>query len=105
MVLGDSAFGTNNVIPAYLDEQVEFSLTLSRNRRVTIAIEAIDHDAFTPLHYTGTVKYPDTLALISHALVASTPYTLTVPPMAALPPGWCCAGSRTPSYPDALFSV
>ena len=44
MVRGDSAFGTKKVIGACLDEQVEFSLTLSRNRRVTKAIEAIDDD-------------------------------------------------------------
>src|SRR3954447_23098424 len=39
---GDSAFGTKKVIAACLDERVEFSLALSRNRRVTKAIEAID---------------------------------------------------------------
>jgi Transposase DDE domain group 1 len=33
MLRGDSAFGTKKVIAACLDEQVEFSLTLSRNRR------------------------------------------------------------------------
>ena len=44
MLRGDSAFGTKKVIAACLDEQVEFSLALSRNRRVTTAIEAIDDD-------------------------------------------------------------
>ena len=34
MARGDSAFGTKKVIGACLDEQVEFSLTLSRNRRM-----------------------------------------------------------------------
>ena len=42
MARGDSAFGTKKVIGACLDEQAEFSLTLSRNRRVTKAIESID---------------------------------------------------------------
>ena len=55
---GDSAFGTKKVIGACLDEQVEFSLTLSRNRRVTKAIEAIDDDAFTPVHYPARSKTP-----------------------------------------------
>ena len=48
MARGDSAFGTKKVIAACLDEQVEFSLTLSRNRRVTKAIEAIDDDRVDP---------------------------------------------------------
>ena len=39
MARGDSAFGTKKMIAACLDEQIEFSLTLSRNRRVTKAIE------------------------------------------------------------------
>ena len=78
MARGDSAFGTKKVIGACLDEQVEFSLTLSRNRRVTKAIDAIDDDAFTPVHYPGAVDDPDTGALISDAEVAETPYTLTV---------------------------
>ena len=34
------------MIAACLDEQIEFSLTLSRNRRATKAIQAIDDDAF-----------------------------------------------------------
>ena len=78
MARGDSAFGTKKVIGACLDEQVEFSLTLSRNRRVTKAIEAIDDDAFTPVHYPGAVVDPDTGALISDAEVAETTHTLSV---------------------------
>ena len=42
MLRGDSAFGTKKIIAACLDEQIEFSLTLSRNKRVTTAIESID---------------------------------------------------------------
>ena len=45
MVRGDSAFGTKKVIAACLDERVEFSLAVSRNRRVSTAIEAIDEAA------------------------------------------------------------
>ena len=47
MARGDSAFGTKKVIGACLDEQVEFSLTLSRNRRVTKAIDSIDDIEWT----------------------------------------------------------
>ena len=58
MARGDSAFGTKKMIGACLDEQVGFSLTLSRNGRVTTAVEAIDEDAFTPVHYPGAVVTP-----------------------------------------------
>src|SRR5512135_258593 len=75
MVRGDSALGTKKVIGACLDERVEFSLTLSRNRRVTKAIEAIDDDAWTPVHYPGAVEDPDTGDLISDAEVAEVEYT------------------------------
>jgi hypothetical protein len=55
---GDSAFGTKKVIGACLDEQVEFLLTLSRNRRVTKAIEAIDDAAFTRCTIRARSKTP-----------------------------------------------
>ena len=42
MLRGDSAFGTKKVIAACLDEQIEFSVTLSRNKRVTKAIDSIE---------------------------------------------------------------
>ncbi len=70
MVRGDSAFGTNKVITACLAEGVEFSLSVSRNKRLTAAIEAIAEDAYTPVHYPGAVTDPDTGALISDAEVA-----------------------------------
>ena len=78
MARGDSAFGTKKVIGACLDEQVEFSLTLSRNRRVTKAIDSIDETEWTPVHYPGAVEDPDTGALISDAEVAETSYSLSV---------------------------
>ena len=105
MARGDSAFGTKKVIGACLDERVEFSLTLSRNRRVTTAIEAIDDDAFTPVHYPGAVEDPDTGALISDAEVAEThPH----PERAGAWPRHRPAGGapgRDARYPDALFPV
>ncbi len=105
MARGDSAFGTKKVIGACLHEQVEFSLTLSRNRRVTKAIEAIDDDAFTPVHYPGAVEDPDTGALISDAEVAETPYTLTVRGHARVTARLVVRRVKDARYPDALFPV
>src|SRR6476661_5602289 len=59
MLRGDSAFGTKKVIAACLAEHIEFSLALSRNPRVTKAIDAIEETAFTPVHYPGAVIDPD----------------------------------------------
>ena len=96
MPRGDSAFGTKKVIAACLDEQVEFSLSLSRNSRITKAIEAIDDDAFTPVHYPGAVEDPDTGALISDAEVAETPYTLPAGPWPRHRPAGGAPGQRRP---------
>ena len=105
MARGDSAFGTKKVIAACLDEQVEFSLTLSRNRRVTKAIEAIDDAAFTPVHYPGAVEDPDTGALISDAEVAETSYPLTIRGHGRVTARLVVRRVRDANYPDALFPV
>lgn len=105
MARGDSAFGTKKVIGACLDEQVGFSLTLSRNRRVTKAIKAIDDDAFTPVHYPGAVEDPDTGALISDAEVAETPYTLTVRGHGRVTARLVVSRVRDARYPDGPFPV
>jgi hypothetical protein len=105
MLRGDSAFGTKKVIGACLDEQVEFSLTLSRNKRLTKAIEAIDDDAWTPVHYPGAVEDPDTGALISDAEVAETSYTLTVRGHGRVTARLVVRRVRDANYPDALFPV
>ncbi len=55
MLRGDSEYGTKKVIYACLDEQIEFSLTLSRNKRVTKTIDNIDETEWTTVHYTGAV--------------------------------------------------
>ena len=75
MLRGDSAFGNKKVIGAALEQGIEFSLTMSRNRRIDKAIAAIPDDAWTPVHYPGAVLDPDTGALISDAEVAETSYT------------------------------
>jgi len=56
----DSAFGTKKVIGICCAERVEFSLSVTRNKRITAAIEAINEDAYTPVHYPGAVEDPDT---------------------------------------------
>ena len=105
MARGDSAFGTKKVIGACLDEQIEFSLTLSRNRRVTTAIEAIDDDVWTPVHYPGAVLDPDTGALISDAEVAETPYTVTVRGHGRVTARLVVRRVKDANDPDALFPV
>jgi hypothetical protein len=105
MARGDSAFGTKKVIGACLDERVEFSLTLSRNRRVTTAIDAIDDDAFTPVHYPGAVEDPDTGQLISDAEVAETPYTLTVRGHGRVTARLVVRRVKDARYRDGLFPV
>ena len=75
MLRGDSAFGTKKVIATCVDG-AEFSLSVSRNKRISAALEGIDEAAYTPVHYPGAIEDPDTGALISDAQVAETPYTL-----------------------------
>lgn len=105
MARGDSAFGTKKMIGACLDEQIEFSLTLGRNSRVTKAIEAIDEAAFSAVHYPGAVEDPDTGALISDAEVAETPYTLSVRGHGRVTARLVVRRVKDARYPDALFPV
>ena len=91
MLRGDLAFSTKKVIAACLDNQIEFSLTLTRNRRVSTAIDSISEAEWTPVHYQGAVLDSDAGALISDAEVAETGYTLSIRGRAASPPGWWCA--------------
>jgi hypothetical protein len=69
---GDTAFGTKKVITTCVAEGVEFSPSVSRNKRISATIEAIDEAAYTPVHYPGAVEDPDTGQLISDAEVAET---------------------------------
>ncbi len=105
MVRGDSAFGTKKVIAACLDEHIEFSLSLTRNRRVTAAIEAIADSAFTAVHYPGAVFDPDTGALISDAEVAETPYTLALGRGKKVTARLVVRRVKDARYPDGLFPV
>jgi hypothetical protein len=105
MLRGDSAFGTKKVIGACLDEQIEFSLTLSRTTRVTKAVDSIDDTAWTPVHYPGAVLDPDTGALISDAEVAETPYTVSIRGHGRVTARLVVRRVKDARYPDALFPV
>ena len=105
MLRGDSAFGTKKVIAACLDEGIEFSMTLSRNKRVTKAIAAIDDDAWTPVHYPGAVVDPDTGALISDAEVAETTHILTIRGRGRVTARLVVRRVKDGNDPDALFPV
>ena len=105
MLRGDSAFGTKKVLAACLAEQVEFSLALSRNRRVTKAIKAIDETEWTPVHYPGAVLDPDTGVLISDAEVAETTHTLAIRGHGRVTARLVVRRVRDANYPDGLFPV
>ncbi len=105
MVRGDSAFGTKKVITTCVAEGAEFSLSVSRNKRISAAIEAIDEAAYTPVHYPGAVEDPDTGPLISDAEVAETPYTLRLGRGRTLTVRLVVRRVKDARYPDALFPV
>ena len=105
MLRGDSAFGTKKVITTCVAEGVEFSLSVSRNKRITKAIEAIDESAYTPVHYPGAVADPDTGLLISDAEVAETPYTVRLGRGRSLTVRLVVRRVKDARYPDALFPV
>jgi hypothetical protein len=105
MVRGDSMFGTKKVITTCVAEGAEFSLSVSRNKRITAAIEAIDEATYTPVHYPGAVEDPDTGALISDAQVAETPYTLRLARGRTLTVRLVVRRVKDARYPDALFPV
>ena len=105
MLRGDSAFGTKKVITTCVAEGVEFSLSVSRNKRITKALEAIDESAYTPVHYPGAAQDPDTGLLISDAEVAETPYTLRLGRGRSLTVRLVVRRVKHARYPDALFPV
>lgn len=105
LVRGDSAFGTKKVIATCVAEGAEFSLSVSRNKRISAAIEAIDEAAYTPVHYPGAVTDPDTGQLISDAQVAETPYTLRLGRGRTLTARLIVRRVKDARYPDALFPV
>jgi len=105
MVRGDSAFGTKKVITTCVEEGAEFSLSVSRNKRISTAIQGIDEAAYTPVHYPGAVADPDTAQLISDAEVAETPYPLRLGSGRTLTVRLIVRRVKDARYPDALFPV
>jgi hypothetical protein len=105
MLRGDTAFGNRKVIGACIEEGVEFSLSMTRNRAITTAIEGIDEAAYTPVHYPGAVEDPDTGALISDAEVAETAYTLRLQRGKKITARMVVRRVKDARYPDALFPV
>ena len=93
------------MIAACIDEGVEFSLSVSRNKRISAAIDAIDESAYTPVHYPGAVEDPDTGALISDAEVAETPYPLRLGAGRTITVRLVVRRVKDARYPDALFPV
>ncbi len=105
LVRGDSAFGTTKVITTCVAEDAQFSLSVSRNTRISAAIEAIDEAAYTPVHYPGAVTDPDTGALISDAEVAETRYPLRLGRGRTLTVRLVVRRVKDARYPDGLFPV
>ena len=60
MLRGDSAFGTKTVMTTCVEEGVEFSLSVARNKRISTAIGGIDEDSYTSVHYPVAAEDPDT---------------------------------------------
>jgi hypothetical protein len=103
LVRGDSAYGNRAVVRACLRGNAEFSLVMTKNRAIQRAIDSIPDTAWTPVRYPGAVQDPDTGAWISDAEVSGrsprSPTPPSPPPRIGSPPGWWCAGSKTPATP------
>jgi hypothetical protein len=104
MARGDSAFGNKAVIWAAIQADIEFSLTMTRNPRITRAIASIDEQEWIPVHYPGAVTDPDTGKLISDAEVAETSYT-AFSGRRQVTARLIVRRVKDANYPDALFPV
>ncbi|HJT92395.1 MAG TPA: IS1380 family transposase [Mycobacterium sp.] len=104
MVRGDSAFGNKAVIGAAVAAGIEFSLVMTRNPRITRAIDGIDEHKWTPVHYPGAVIDPETGELISDAEVAETSYT-AFSGRHRVTARLIVRRVKDANYPDALFPV
>jgi len=105
LVRGDSAFGTQKVMTTCVAQGAQFSLSISRNKRINAAIAAIDEAAYTAVHYPGAVTDPDTGELISDAQVAETPYTVRLGRGRTLTVRLVVRRVKDARYPAALFPV
>lgn len=105
LVRGDSAYGTRKVVRAALRAGARFSLVLTKNPAVKVAIAAIGEDAWTPVKYPGAVRDPDTGEWISDAEVAEIPYTAFSSTKDATTARLIVRRVKDARYPDALFPV
>lgn len=75
LVRADSAYYAGTIITAIIKTGAQFSITTARNPSIDAAINSIDDQTYTPVHYPGAVTDPDTGELISDAQVAEVEYT------------------------------
>ena len=92
------------VIWAAIQADIEFSLTMTRNPRITRTIASIDEQEWIPVHYPGAVTDPDTGKLISDAEVAETSYT-AFSGRHQVTARLIVRRVKDANYPDALFPV
>ena len=92
------------VIWAAIQADIEFSLTMTRNPRITRTIASIDEQEWIPVHYPGAVTDPDTGKLISDAEVAETSYT-AFSGRHQVTARLIVRRVKDANYPDALFPI
>ncbi len=105
LVRGDSAYGSRAVVGACRRAGARFSLVLTKNRAVQRAIASIPGDAWTPVHYPGAVRDPDTGAWISDAEVAEISYTAFASTPDAVTARLIVRRVRDAARQDELFPV
>ena len=95
LVRGDSAYGNRKVVAACLRAGAQFSLVMTRNPAIDRAIAAIDEAAWIPVRCV--IPTPARGSPMPRSPKSPTP--LSRPPPIGSPPGWWCAGSKTPASP------
>ena len=105
MLRGDSAFGTKTVMTTCVEEGVEFSLSVARNKRISTAIGGIDGYPATPRCTIRERSKAPHGELISNAEVAETRYTLRLGRVRTLTVRLVVRRVKDARYPDALFPV
>ncbi len=105
LVRGDSAYGNSDVITAVVKTGAKFSFVLAKNPAVNRAISAIPADAWTPVHYPGSVTDPDTGELISDAEVAETTYTAFAATTKTITARLIIRRVKDQNHLDSLFTV
>ncbi len=105
LVRGDSAYGTRVVVTACVRAGAQFSVVMTRNAAIELAIAAIDDAAWTPVRYPGAVVDPDTGGWISDAEVAEIGYTAFASTRDAITARLVVRRVKDARYRDALFPV